>query len=263
MRDILIYGLMIAVVIILIRIIITTPFGKSVVEGFTSTPTPVNTMTECPDSATMYMYGGTAFCCSGIINPDADDVRQTCSLQWQRGADKHVFCTLGPESQGVPNCIETRAGLMQAKGETLCPPSLPNFCQGNPATSPTTVAGRCCQGPTNEQITDCMTTAPNTFCDMTTAENEFTVPTSCQFLRDQQEAGACPAGYSSNPIAMTTGTFAGMTLFGCTDGTTTCYQSSLLQRLQALGLDVSSLTECSSGSGAGSSGSSGSSGASS
>jgi len=194
------------------------------------------------------MYGGTAFCCSGIINPDADDIRQTCSLEWQRGADENVFYTLGPESNGVPNCLETRAGLMQAKGEELCPPSLPNFCQGNPATSPGTVAGRCCKGPTNEQITDCMNPAANTFCDMTTAENEFTVPTSCQFLREQQEAGSCPTGYNPTSTQFTSGVFNGMTLFGCTNGSAVCYQPSLIQRLKALGLDVSSLTECSSGS---------------
>ena len=251
---------MIAVVIILIRIIITTPFGKGVMEGFTSmsVATPVNTMTECPEGAQMYMYGGTSFCCSGIINPDADDVRQTCSIQWQRGSDENIFCTLGPQRDGVKNCLELRAGLMQAKGETICPPSLPNFCQG--ASTTPTAAGRCCQGLTNEQITDCMNPAPNTFCDVTTAENEFTVPTSCQFLRDQQEAGACPTGY--NPTTTTflggaSSSMAGMTLFGCTNGSSVCYQSSLLQRLQALGLDISQLNECSSGSsGSGSSGSS-------
>jgi len=259
MRDILIYGLMIAVVIILIRIIITTPFGKSVLEGFTTQSTPINTMTECPGDATMYMYGGSAFCCNGIINPDSDDVSQSCTALWQRGSGENIFCTLGPETEGVPNCLETRVGLMQAEGETRCPPSLPNFCQGTSATSPGTVAGRCCQGPTNEQITDCMTTAPNTFCDMTTVDNEFTVPTSCQFLRDQQEAGSCPTGYNPTSTQFTSGTFNGMTLFGCTNGSAVCYQPSLLLRLQALSLDISSLTACSSGSG----GSSGSSGASS
>lgn len=200
----------------------------------------------------MYMYAGTPYCCNGMVNPDADDVQQTCSALWQRGSGENVFCTLGPERNGVKNCLETRAGLMQAKGEELCPPSLPNFCQGA-ATTPT-AAGRCCKGITNEQITDCMNPSPNTFCDMTTAENEFTVPTSCQFLREQQLAGACPAGYSSNPISMTTGTFSGMTLFGCTDGAVTCYQPSLLQRLQTLGLDITSLPECPSGSSSGSGG---------
>jgi hypothetical protein len=248
---------MIAVVIILVRIIITTPFGKGVMEGFKtmSVATPVNTMTECPGDSKMYMYGGTSFCCNGIVNPDADDIQQTCSLQWQRGSGENVFCTLGPERNGIKNCLETRAGLMQAKGETTCPPSLPNFCQGS-ATTPT-ANGRCCQGLTNEQITDCMNTSANTFCDVTTAENEFTVPTSCQFLRDQQEAGSCPTGYSATTTAFTTGTFTGMTLFGCTNNSSVCYQPSLLQRLKTLGIDTSSLTACpssgSSGSGSGSS----------
>jgi hypothetical protein len=202
----------------------------------------------------MYMYGGTSFCCSGIVNPDADDVRQTCSIPWQRGSDENIFCTLGPQRDGVKNCLELRAGLMQAKGETMCPPSLPNFCQG----ASTTAAGRCCQGMTNEQITDCMNLATGTFCDITTAENEFTVPTSCQFLREQQEAGVCPSGYNTTTTAFTTGTFNGMTLFGCTNNSSVCYQSSLIQRLKALSLDVTSLTECpsSGSSGTGSSGSS-------
>ena len=261
MRDIIVYGLIIAVVIILVRIIIKTPLGKSVVEAFTSATvaTPINTMTECPGDSTMYMYGGTAYCCNGTINPDSDDIKQTCTKLWQRDAGPHIFCTLGPEREGVKNCLETRVGLMQAKGETECPPLLPNFCQG--ASTTPTAAGRCCQGPTNEKLTDCMTTAPNTFCDVTTAENEFTVPTSCQFLRDQQEAGSCPSGYNSTTTSFssTSGVatpFAGMTLFGCTNGSAVCYQSSLLQRLQALGLDISSLTECPSSGSGGSSGSS-------
>ena len=210
----------------------------------------------------MYMYNGTAFCCNGIINSDSDDIRQSCTALWQRGSGENIFCTLGPESEGVPNCIETRAGLMQAKGEELCPPSLPNFCQGTPATSPGTVAGRCCKGPTNEQITDCMNPAANTFCDMTTVENEFTVPTSCQFLRDQQEAGSCPSGYNPTITNVNSGEFSGMTLIACTNNVNPpCYQTSILNRLQALGLSIVGLNECSSGSG-GSSGS-GSSGSSS
>jgi hypothetical protein len=143
MRDILVIGLVIAVVIILIRIIFGTPLIQRIRETFANANANaksvalINSSTECPPGSTMYMFEGTALCCSGKFNPDATSIADSCIRTGGRNTES-TFCTLGPSVQGAPNCLETRAGLMQAKGESVCPANAPTF------VSPAGSAGRCC-----------------------------------------------------------------------------------------------------------------------
>ena len=133
MRDILIGALIVAVVIVLIRTVLATPAIKRIREQFAnggstrSQKSLINTVTECPAGSTMYMYDGVAYCCSGLVNVDADDVRQTCrAVLTTRGSPPLTFCTLGPtRADGVKNCLETRAGILTAMGEKVCPSTMP------------------------------------------------------------------------------------------------------------------------------------------
>ena len=72
MRDILIIGLIIAVVVILIRVAMGTPMIKRVMESFSGSMD--STTPECPLGSTFYKYGDAVFCCSGKIKTDASSV---------------------------------------------------------------------------------------------------------------------------------------------------------------------------------------------
>jgi hypothetical protein len=241
MRGVLLAGLIMAVVLILVRTIMGTPLIKRVAEGFASGGKQLtNTATECPKGTTMYMYEGVAYCCSGTVDPDATTVQKSCTAanSWQRGASKLTFCTLGPATgaSGIKNCLELRAGLMQAEGERLCPPSKPNYVKEGERA-------RCCASAANDTYTDCADLGTGKYCDFTADANELKVPESCQFLREKESATACPAKYKP----FTTegqGSLAGLTLYGCTDMGKNCYSSALLTRLRQLGYKTDGLTPC-------------------
>jgi hypothetical protein len=245
LRRILIGALLIAAIIVIVRTVIGTPAMRHMVEGFQAkaAPSTLNTVTECPAGTQLFMYNGAAYCCNGIMNPDADDIGLTCKAPLVQNFDL-TFCTLGPPASRVPNCMELRAGQMQAKGEALCPVSLPNYAQG--ALGSTTATGRCCQTMANAAFTDCVDiTGPNSFCDQTTVTNIFTVPGSCQFLRLAGDASAqCPTGYSQFTMAGQ-GDYIGMTLIGCSNSSQSCYPQAVLDAIVATGHSTEGLTPCS------------------
>lgn len=245
MRDIIVWGLIIAVVFILFKIIWGTPLVARVRESFANAGSHLtNTSTECPNGTQMYMYDGIAFCCSGQVNPDATSARGSCVLPAippNIGALPPTFCTLGPTQDGVPNCLEIRSGLLQAEGEKICPSGMPNYVKGYPASP--TQNGRCCKGPGNTSLTDCASPS-DVSCDVTTNQNYFEAPNSCQFQRLPQELGACPSGYGQITV-QGTGAFQGLTLVGCSDNGQNCYSQGLITRLKEMNYDTSSLPICS------------------
>jgi hypothetical protein len=240
MRGVLIAGLIIATILILVRTVMGTPLIRRVAEGFADKPTAlVNAVTECPSGTTMYMFEGAAYCCSGTVNPDADTVEKTCvsANAWQRGSAAPTFCTLGPTTPTVKNCLELRAGLMQVEGERLCPPSKPNYVKS------TGGAGRCCAAAANDKHTECTDLSTGMYCDFTKDSNEFKDPQSCQFLREKETATACPSKF--NPFTTEgQGSLTGLTLYGCTDMGKNCYSTSMIKRLGELGFSTSQLTPC-------------------
>jgi hypothetical protein len=243
LRFILIGALFIAVLVVIFRIVAGTPGMRQMIEGFqtktTPAPSTLNTVTECPAGTQLYMYDGAAYCCNGQVNPDADDINLTCKPLMSRNFNL-TFCTLGPPRETVPNCMELRVGQMTAVGEEYCPPTLPNFVQ--PAGS----QGRCCKSLANAAFTDCAdTSAPNSFCDMSSNNNIFMSPTACPFLRLKADAAAqCPAGYSPFTVGKSSGPFEGMTLIGCSGDHDTCYPQTVIDRLKGSGQDVGTLTVC-------------------
>jgi hypothetical protein len=247
-RQIIVGALFLAVIIVLIRTILGTPFIKRIAESFQSGgntgTSAINTMTICPAGSQMYMYEGRAYCCNGTINADADDVSRTCRASLFTPGLLTTFCTLGPAHKGVKNCLELRAGLLQAEGETRCPPSQPNFCQGNADTP--TAAGRCCAGVTNEMITDCNSSADK-YCDMAPAGSnplQSQWKSSCDFQRlAELDKQSCPQGYNQT-IIDGQGAFAGLTIYGCSNMTQTCYSQDLIGRLRKMGIDTGSLPPC-------------------
>lgn len=243
LRHILIGALLIAVIIVIVRTILGTPAMRHMVEGFQTAPAPstLNTATECPTGTQLFMYDGAAYCCNGLVNPDADDISLTCKAPLSRNFNL-TFCTLGPPTSTVPNCMELRAGQMSAKGEEVCPRELPNYVQGGTNTA----AGRCCKSMANAAFTDCNDISrPNSFCDLSANDNIFTSPGSCQFLRLKDDAAAqCPQGSSLFTVGKTHGPFAGMTLIGCSGTNEICYPRMVLDRLVAAGHSTEGLTTC-------------------
>jgi hypothetical protein len=243
MRDMIIGGLLVAVVIILIRVIVGSPMARRVMESFQSggsnAAAVLNTTTECPSGAQMYMYEGVAYCCNGQVNPDADTLKQSCRAPMFPPGFQMTFCSLGPPSKnhGVKNCLELRSGLMAAEGASFCPASKPNYCQGG-------ANGRCCAGPTNTNFTDCADSQPQ--CDRLPAgQNPLTDATSCDFQRlAEADAATCPTGYHQ-VITAGQGAFAGLNIYGCTNMTQTCYSADMIGRLKAAGKDTSNLQPCS------------------
>lgn len=243
MRDLIVGGLLVAVVFILIRVIIKSPMARRVMESFQSgggatLATLLNTTTECPSGTKMYMYEGVAYCCNGQINVDADTVKQSCRAPLYPPGFQMTFCTLGPKTRdnAVKNCLELRSGLMAAEGASFCPSSKPNYTQGG-------VNGRCCTGPANQNFTDCADSQPH--CDRLPAgQDPLTDATSCDFQRlAEADAASCPSGYHQ-VISAGQGAFSGLNIYGCTNMTQTCYSADMIGRLKAAGKDVSSLQQC-------------------
>jgi hypothetical protein len=249
MRDFLVIGLAMAVIIILGRVIWNSPFIWGVREAFANgsgaATHMLNSSTECPPGSRVYMYEGKAYCCSGLINVDADTAQKSCIAWTPTGGVPSglTFCSLGPTKDGIVNCLETLSGRMQADGEIYCPASMPNYVKGPelPGTH-----GRCCTSPANPQYLECQDpTKP--YCDVTTEANIFKAPNSCQFQKLQAEV-TCPTKYS--PIAVPgQNNFQGMTLVGCSDSGTICYSSDIMAKLKKLGYDTSSLSVCGSATG--------------
>ena len=247
-RQLIVGALFVAVLIILVRTIVGSTFVKRVMESFQSgggAPAAINTMTACPAGSKMYIYEGRTYCCDGTINTDADDIQRTCRAPIYPPGTQTTFCTLGPAHKGVKNCLELRGGIMQAEGETRCPPSKPNFCQGNSNTSPAAL-GRCCTGPANEALTDC-NVATDVYCDMVpTDANPLQTQWkgSCDFQRlAEMDTQSCPKGYHQT-ITDGQGPFNGVTVYGCTNMTQTCYSADMIGRLNKMGLDTSALQNC-------------------
>ena len=99
MNDIIVIGLMVAVVLILIRVIVGSPLIKRVRETFASGSASgssklINSSTECPAGSQLYMYEGRVFCCSGTINTDA-------SLQAAPAVSRQTRVAVPPPSRSV------------------------------------------------------------------------------------------------------------------------------------------------------------------
>lgn len=237
MRDVLVIGLAIAVVLILIKVIWGSPLVARVREGFAGSAL-INTMTECPPGSQMYMYEGQAYCCSTNINPDADSIQQTCKEPVPvRGGPPFIFCTLGPSTKNVQNCLELRAGYMQAEGEKQCPANLPYYVKGPVGT--VTSNGRCCAGPGNQQFTDCADPT-QLYCNVTNVPDFLKEPTSCQFLRLQQNT-TCPSGYNKTTIMVAT---KDDTFVACSDGGKVCYPESMLSLIKERGDTITGYQPC-------------------
>ena len=248
MRDILIIGLIIAVVIILIRIMFGTPLVKRVMESFTSSAM-VNTVTECPMGTEMYMHEGVVFCCSGKIRENAISVADTCVARLQ-DMDNLTFCTLGASRGNIPNCSQVNDKVFKAEGARVCPPSAPNYARGPPGSA--TANGRCCPGPTNAARTDCMSTVGS--CDATPPGTSImkSAQPSCQLLKLKEGEGACPSSYiptmmlasePSGPLA-----FHGLNIPRCTNLMTnkTCMTKPVIgaiKQIKATEYDPSLLKE--------------------
>ena len=225
MRDVLILGSMIAVVIILIRIIMT-PFVMY--EPFATRP--INTTISCPANTKLYMYGGAPYCCSGVVNASASRLADTCKPTSRRD-EKLTFCTLGPGDK-VKNCLSLRSELLAAEGAAICPREMPTYVKGD--------SGRCCADSGNPDMTECTGKA---FCDPTEDPNYFKAPDSCQF-RKAKEGVQCPTGFGLF-TARGQGPMSDITLMGCTDNGLNCYPDSTLKRLKELGYNVAGLPSCS------------------
>ena len=249
-RDIILLAITVAAVIIIVRTIINMPALQRTIESFLgsdSSGIPMNSLTECPAGAQIYMYEGAVYCCEGLLNPDADTLQRTCKPAAVKGT--RMLCTLGPNRNGVVNCLETIGGKMQEEGESICPPAMPNFCKG-PAGS-ATANGRCCASLPNIGYTDCTNTASGSICDVSSNINYFLTPTDCRFLRSAALDTPCPKSYTAADQYMSSGAFQGATLIGCSTGTenatTYCYSQSMLDNLVAVGYaqsDVDNLTLC-------------------
>ena len=238
-RDILIGGVVIAVLIILGRLILGSPLITRVRESFANAPPPalVNKNTECPKGAALYMFSdGRAYCCSGTINASADTAAKSCRPIQGRDA-KTIFCTLGASTRESPNCLTLRSGLMQAEAATLCPSDKPTFVRNEGA-------GQCCSAPGgNAELTQCA--AGTQTCNVANKgvdANPFMNPGSCQFLKAQQDDGSCPSSFT--PIVVPRGD--GTTIYGCTNSATNCYLPATLTRLNRWGVDTTGLTACAS-----------------
>lgn len=248
-QTLVVIGLTIAVVLVLAKVIWGSPLVAHVREGFangSSGPKPVNTMTECPAGSVMYMYDGIAYCCGGQVAPDANEVQGSCRPATSApNAPAPLFCSLGPTSKdtGIPNCIETRAGMMDVLGEEICPTSMPNPVIARDGST------SCCASAPNADYTACMDpTKPS--CGVTSDPKWVQDPQSCQWIQFNEVNGACPSGLASF-TAPGPGAMSGATLFGCLDHSTNqvCYSQALINTLTQMGYDASGLGVCSSNSG--------------
>ena len=256
MRDIILLAITVAAVIIIVRTIMYMPLMQRAVETFVgdslvtdSSGTPQNTLTECPVGSQVYVYDGIVYCCEGIIDPDANTVQRSCRAG--AGTAQRMLCTLGPDKDGVVNCLKTRGGQMQEAGENICPPTLPNYCKG--PTGSSSGNGRCCGGDTNVGYTDCLLSSLPA-CDVSgdstgnILTNYFLAPTDCRFLRAAQLDTNCPVGYSHNSAITGVTGFKDATLIGCSipvkGGSQYCYTPTIIGQLTTFGYDTSALPNC-------------------
>jgi len=184
---------------------------------------------KCPPNYKMYIYGDTAYCCKGTINKDALSSNKSCIPSV---TDVNAFCTLSVSEPGIPNCSKIHGSLLSTKGKTMCPPSKPNFCSSN----------RCCASPVTDDGTDCVNKNAGTFCDF---NSDIFNGAPCQYQR-MKELDTCPAGTNITDTVVASGPLKGMTIYGCSTLTSTCYTSTLINALKGLGKDVSKLTPCTS-----------------
>jgi hypothetical protein len=245
MKRILLIALFTVSILVLLRTMMGIPIIKRIQESFQSGGSQVqflNSATECPVGTEMYMYEGGAYCCGGgKVNRDADTVEKTCRPIPMKPAP--TFCTLGPSQEKVKNCLELKAGLLQAEGETTCPPSKPNFCKG-PAGS-ATANGRCCSGPVNAEGTDCADSNAFFQCTVGTDPNELKDMNDCRFQREKETQDPCPPKYF--PFSSEgQGPLKGVNVYGCSDLGKNCYSKAVIARLKELGYDSSSMPVCSS-----------------
>jgi len=234
MRDILILGTIVAAVILLIRVIFTTPFAMGFHENFVDSARPINTTVTCPANTQLYMYGGAPYCCSGKVHTSAARLVDTCKPTGRRD-DTLTFCTLGPATSvlGIKNCLSLRAGLLAAEGANICPKAMPTYVKD-------ASVGRCCADAGNQGMTACMSGAS---CDPTNDPNYFKHAGSCQFRKAHEEI-KCPTGFGVF-TAPGQGPMSNITVMGCTDNGRNCYPDSTLKRLKELGYDVTGLPKCS------------------
>lgn len=239
MNRILVIALLVVSVIVLVRTIMNTPMIRGAVESFQnsgSASSMLNTSTECPANTQMYMYDGVAYCCGGgKLNRDADDVMKTCRPIPTKPAP--TFCTLGPTKGEVKNCLELRAGILEALGEKVCPLSKPNFAMT------TSGQGRCCAGAITSDGTDCADSNPSWQCNVGTDPNELKDDTDCRFLKEREGDSKCPDKYVPF-TAPGQGDLAGLYLYGCSDMNQNCYSKALIARLKELKFSTDNLTPC-------------------
>lgn len=225
-------GLLSLLVLIITVVFLRTPAMKRLYENFASQEIP--TTTVCPDGFNMYMYDNTAFCCRGTVNTDATTVTKSCVPPITNM--EYSFCTLGSNSI-VPNCSKLQGDLLKEKGAMVCPRSKPNFCSAN----------RCCTSPVTADGTDCTDKTVGTFCQVGDPSNVFDTAKGglqdCNYQR-LKESDTCPANTGMADIAVTNGPLSGLTIYGCSTLSTTCYTPSLINALKGMGKDTSGLTAC-------------------
>jgi len=226
-------GMLVAAVL-LVAYVVWTAIARTLrldrAEGFAGHV--INHTTECPPGAKMYMYGGAPYCCDSIINTDAASVQGTCrSASSAPNAPAPLFCSLGPTANGVINCMETRTGLFEALGEDKCPPSMPNYVMVDASNQ------KCCAGPGNAGLTDCVDTNTATQCRLSNDQYWLTDNTSCQYQRLFQEHGSCPAPakqFTMNDQITKDGRTLAVSVFGCTDDKGNCISKALSKRLDEM-----------------------------
>jgi hypothetical protein len=196
MRDILIIGLIIAVIVILIRVAMGTPMLKRVMESFTGGAASAS-ITECPAGSKFYIHDDVVLCCSGRINKDANSLKESC-MPLRSTRDDLNFCTLGADQPDIPNCMNTKEKKYKEKAARVCPPSSPNYVEG-PAYSDSE-NGKCCVGPTNAERTECMSDEGSCLVAAPGINIMKTPKASCQLKKLIQTDGACPSTYTSGMV---------------------------------------------------------------
>jgi hypothetical protein len=186
---------------------------------------------SCPTGFTMYMYEGSAYCCNGTVNRDANTVEKTCLPPVT--ASENSFCTLSDSHNKIPNCSALKNDVLKRLGSAICPKSKPNYCSKN----------ICCTSTLTPDSTDC-STRQSGFCESN--PDIFRTlgggQTSCQYQRIK-EMDTCPVGTTMTDLTPG-GSLAGSTIYGCTTMTSTCYTTILLNSLKAAGKDTTGLISC-------------------
>jgi hypothetical protein len=209
LRNVLVWGILLAVVIILGRVILGSMRMSQMEEPFAGAADA----NMCPPGSTREIYEGVAYCCSNP-KPGASTLKDWCKVLPHK---EHVFCTLGAETHGIPNCKTLNEKLQKTKGAALCPKTMPHYMDN-----------KCCADP------GCTTS-----CRV--VDNYFKDETSCQFLKMKEES--CPADYDE----MTKKGKDGFHLYGCINNTEVCYSTATLARLKEMNYDTTGMTSCSYG----------------